>query len=159
MDYHYGKDNVKEQKALFKKQIELAKRCSLPIIIHTRDATDDTIKILKETRTKGVIHCFSGSKETANIYIKMGFKLGIGGVLTFTNSHLKDVIKEINIENLVLETDSPYLAPEPVRGSKNEPSNIVYIARKLAAIKQISEEEVAKITTKNAIEMFDLSDK
>lgn len=155
LDYHYGTDKEK-QKKLFKEQLKIAQRLNLPVVIHSRDATKDTIDILKMFNVSGVIHCFSGSLETANIYISMGYKLGIGGVLTFKNSKLYRVIENINLENIVLETDSPYLTPEPYRGKTNSSKYIPIIAKKLAEIKKASIEEVAKITTNNAYLIFDL---
>ena len=155
LDYHYGTDKEK-QKRLFKEQLKIAQRLNLPVVIHSRDATKDTIDILKMFNVSGVIHCFSGSLETANIYISMGYKLGIGGVLTFKNSKLYKVIENINLENIVLETDSPYLTPEPYRGKTNSSKYIPIIAKKLAEVKKVSIEEVAKITTNNAYLIFDL---
>lgn len=155
LDYHYGTDKEK-QKKLFKEQLKIVQRLNLPVVIHSRDATKDTIDILKTFNVSGVIHCFSGSLETANIYISMGYKLGIGGVLTFKNSKLYRVIENINLENIVLETDSPYLTPEPYRGKTNSSKYIPIIAKKLAEIKKVSIEEVAKITTNNAYLTFDL---
>ena len=155
LDYHYGTDKEK-QKKLFKEQLKIAQRLNLPVVIHSRDATKDTIDILKMYNVSGVIHCFSGSLETANIYISMGYKLGIGGVLTFKNSKLYKVIENINLENIVLETDSPYLTPEPYRGKTNSSKYIPIIAKKLAEVKKVSIEEVAKITTSNAYLIFDL---
>lgn len=155
LDYHYGTDKEK-QKKLFKEQLKIAQRLNLPVVIHSRDATKDTIDILKMYNVSGVIHCFSGSLETANIYISMGYRLGIGGVLTFKNSKLYKVIENINLENIVLETDSPYLTPEPYRGKTNSSKYIPIIAKKLAEVKKVSIEEVAKITTNNAYLIFDL---
>lgn len=155
LDYHHGTDKEK-QKKLFKEQLKIAQRLNLPVVIHSRDATKDTIDILKMYNVSGVIHCFSGSLETANIYISMGYKLGIGGVLTFKNSKLYKVIENINLENIVLETDSPYLTPEPYRGKTNSSKYIPIIAKKLAEVKKVSIEEVAKITTNNAYLIFDL---
>lgn len=156
LDYHYGKESRDQQIKLFQDQLELACRLKLPVVIHSRDATEDTIRILRNYPATGIIHCFSGSRETAEVYIKMGYKLGIGGVVTFSNSKLKDVIKEIPLHQIVLETDSPYLAPVPVRGSKNMPANIPYIAERLAEVKEVTVEEVEKMTTKSALEVFDL---
>ena len=157
LDYHYGKENMEKQKELFRYQLDLASRLSMPVVIHSRDATLDTINILKEyPNVKGIIHCFSGSLETANIYISMGYKLGIGGVLTFKNSKLYKVIEEIDLDNIILETDSPYLSPEPFRGKQNNPYNVYYVAKRIAEIKGISIEEVIDITTKNARELFDI---
>ena len=156
LDYHYGSDNKEKQILLFRKQMELAYKYKLPVVIHSRDATEDTINILKEYDVIGDIHCFSGSLETARIYIKMGYKLGIGGVVTFKNSNLYKVVDGVGIENIILETDAPYLTPEPYRGKKNSSKYIPYIAFKIANILNISVEDVAKITTENACGLFDL---
>lgn len=157
LDYHYGKDNILEQKNLFEKQLILAEKLGLPVVIHSRDATKDTIDILKKFNVTGVIHCFSGSLETANVYISMGYKLGIGGVVTFKNSNLFEVIDGIDLSNVVLETDSPYLTPEPFRGMKNSSKYIPIIAQKIANIKGISLEEVSRITLENTHNVFDLN--
>lgn len=157
LDYHYGSDTKEEQKELFEKQINIAKKYNLPVVIHTRDAIQDTYDILNDLKIKGVLHCFSGSKEMAEKFIKLGFYLGIGGVVTFKNSHLIDVIKEIGLNNIILETDSPYLSP--FRGDKNEPKNIKIIANFLSDNLNISVKELANITTNNAIALFDLNNK
>lgn len=156
LDYHYGKEDINEQKKLFEKQLELAERLKLPVVIHSRDATKDTIDTLKKYDVHGVIHCFSGSLETAKIYISMGYKLGIGGVLTFKNSKLYEVIEEIDISNIVLETDSPYLTPEPFRGKINSSKYIPLIAKRIADIKNISIEEASVNTLENTYNVFDL---
>ena len=155
LDYHYGTDKEK-QKKLFKEQLKIAQRLNLPVVIHSRDATKDTIDILKMFNVSGVIHCFSGSLETANIYISMGYKLGIGGVLTFKNSKLYEVIEKIDLKDIVLETDSPFLSPEPFRGKKNKPCNVLYVAKRIAEIKNISLEEVINTTTATAKQIFDI---
>ena len=137
--------------------MEMALRNKLPVVIHSRDATQDTIEILKEfPEVVGDIHCFSGSVETALIYISMGYKIGIGGVLTFKNSNLPTIVKKIGLENILLETDAPYLTPEPFRGKKNSSKYIPIIAKKLADIFQISLDEVGKTTSFNSIHLFDL---
>lgn len=157
LDYYYGRENKESQKELFKKQLDLAQNLKIPVVIHTRDAVEDTINILKKYNLKGVIHCFSGSLETAQIYIKLGYKLGIGGVSTFKNSKLNEILKNVELSDILLETDSPYLAPEPVRGTKNEPANIKYICNNLSVVKNINYVRVAEVTSENAIEMFDLT--
>ena len=154
LDYHYDNTNKDRQKDLFIKQIMLAKEYKFPIVIHTRDATKDTIDILKKFNIKGIIHCFSGSLETAREYINMGFYLGIGGVVTFKNSKLKDVIKEIGLDYIVLETNSPYLSP--IRGNKNFPKNIKIIAEYIASLLNISVEEVSKKTTLNVKKIYNI---
>ena len=156
LDYHYGNDNKEKQIELFRKQMEIAEKYKLPVVIHSRDATEDTINILKEYNVIGDMHCFSGSLETAKIYINMGYKLGIGGVVTFKNSNLYKVVESVGLENIILETDSPYLTPEPFRGKQNSSKYIPYIAKRIAEIRNISVEEVAEITTENACSLFDL---
>ena len=157
LDYHYGKDDQLKQIEMFIDQMHLAQELGLPVVIHSRDATEDTIKILKEfPRVTGVIHCFSGSVETAKIYVKMGYKIGIGGVVTFSNSKLFEVVEAIGIENIVLETDSPYLTPVPFRGKKNSSKYLKYVAEKISSILEISVENVSLETTKNACSVFDL---
>ena len=155
LDYHYTKENKDKQIWLFEEQLKIADVFNLPVVIHSRDATMDTINTLKKYKVKGIIHCFSGSLETANIYISMGFLLGIGGVVTFKNSKLKDVVKEVPSESIVLETDSPYLAPVPFRGEINSSKYLEYIANFIAEIKNISVEELAEITSRNASSLFD----
>ena len=156
LDYHYDDINKDKQKQIFEMQLKIAEKLSLPVVIHSRDATFDTIEILKKYKVKGIIHCFSGSLETANIYIGMGYKLGIGGVLTFKNSKLGEVVKEVSLNSIVLETDSPYLTPDPYRGKTNSSKYIPLIAEKLSQIKDVTINEVAKITTKNCYDLFDL---
>lgn len=154
LDYHYDNENKDKQKAMFIRQIDIAKQYNLPVVIHSRDATEDTYNILMEKKVKGIIHCFSGSLEMAKKYIDLGFLLGIGGVVTFKNSNLKEVIKNISLENIVLETDSPYLSPN--RGEKNEPMNIKIIAEYIADLKETTLEEVGKTTTNNVKRVFNL---
>ena len=156
LDYYYGKDTKEKQIELFISQLEIASKLNMPVVIHTRDAVKDTIEILKKYNLKGVIHCFNGSLETAREYISLGYLLGIGGVITFKNSNLPLVISLLDINNLVLETDSPYLSPEPYRGKQNEPKNIPIIAKKISDIKGVSPDEVAFITSNNVIQLFDL---
>lgn len=156
LDYYYTKENKEKQIELFKKQLKLAEEMNLPVVIHSREATEDTINILKEYNVKGVIHCFSGSIETAKIFVSMGFLLGIGGVVTFKNSNLYKVVEAVGIDNIVLETDSPYLTPVPYRGKKNSSKYIPYIAEKVAEVLDLELEKVEEITTSNAITLFDL---
>lgn len=157
LDYHYDGIDKEKQKQLFEIQLKFAEELDLPVIIHSRDAVKDTIEILSKYKVTGIIHCFSGSLETANIYIKMGYKLGIGGVVTFKNSKLPDVVKNISLDNIVLETDSPYLTPDPYRGSINSSKYIPIIAEKISIIKNIPIEKVAKITTINCNDLFDFN--
>ena len=154
LDYHWVKDNKEKQQKLFKNMILLAKELNLPVVIHSRDAFQDTYDILKQMNVKGVIHCFSGNIENAKMYTSLGFKLGIGGVSTFKNTKLKEVIKEIQISNILLETDSPYLTPEPYRGRKNEPSYIPVIAENISKLKEIPLNNLAEIIEKNVNETF-----
>lgn len=156
LDYHYTKENKTLQIKLLESQLKIAETHNLPVIIHSREATEDTINTLKKYHIKGVIHSFSGSLETAKIYIKMGYLLGINGVITFKNSKLKEVIKELPLEHLVLETDSPYLTPEPFRGKPNEPARIKEIATFISELKGISLEELARITNENIMRIFDI---
>lgn len=157
LDYHYGKEDAIKQRQLFQLQLAMAKELGLPVVIHSRDATQETLELLRDYQGKGVIHCFSGSIETAKEYIKLGFYLGIGGVVTFSNSKLLEVVREIGLEHIVLETDSPYLAPVPYRGEKNEPAHVYDIARFLSEKLSLPLEEVARITTRNACRLFDLT--
>lgn len=156
LDYHYGKDDKLEQLRLFEAQLKIAQELKMPVVIHSRDAFQDTYDCLKKYNLKGVIHCFNGSIEVANLYIKLGYYLGIGGVITFKNSKLSTVVESISLENIVLETDSPYLAPDPYRGNENLPKYIPIIVDKISNAKKISTKEVEKITTDNVFRIFDL---
>ena len=158
LDYHYTKDNRDAQISLFSKQIEIALEFNKPIVVHSRDAINDTYDIIKKYGIGHMtdIHCFSSSLEMAREFVKLGCKLGIGGVLTFKNSsRLKEVVSGIDISNLILETDSPYMTPEPFRGKRNEPYNILYVAQKISEIKNISLDDVLRITSKNSFDLFD----
>lgn len=158
LDYYWVKDNKDKQKWLFRKQIELAKKYNLPIIIHSRDAIADTLEIVKEfDGIKGVMHAYSGSLEMAKEFIKKGFYLGIGGVITFNNAKsLKEVVMNIDLSKILLETDCPYLTPVPFRGKRNESSYIPLIAKKIAEIKEITIEEVSNITDENVKTLFNI---
>lgn len=156
LDYHYNDENKDEQKEYFIKQLDLALKYDLPVIIHIREAMQECFDILKTRKNRGIIHCFSGSVEMAREYIKLGYKLGIGGVLTFKNSKLYEVIEKIDLKDIVLETDSPFLSPEPFRGKKNKPCNVLYVAKRIAEIKNISLEEVINTTTATAKQIFDI---
>ena len=159
LDYYWDTSFVKEQQEAFRTQIEWSIQYDLPIVIHTRNSMQETINIVKEYSAKGVrgiFHCFGGSYETAKEIIKAGFYLGIGGVLTYKKAGLAEVLQHIDLEHLVLETDSPYLTPVPFRGKRNESSYLSYITAKLAEVKNISQEEVAAITTANAQKIFGL---
>ena len=156
LDYYWTKDNKKKQKELFEYQLALAERVNKPVIIHSREATQDTIDILNKYKVTGVIHSFSGSYETACIYIKMGFLLGINGVITFKNCNLKDVVAKLDLGNIVLETDSPYLTPVPYRGKRNDPSHVWEIAEYIAELKGINLEQLSKETNSNIARCFDI---
>lgn len=158
LDYYWEKDNKEKQREVFRRQLKLAEKLQLPVIIHSRDSINETYEILKEfPKVKGIIHCFSGSLEMARKFIDLGYVLGIGGVVTFKNSKLYQVIEQIPLTSIVLETDSPYLSPEPVRGSTNESKNIPYIAQKIADIYNVPISEVSKVTTESVSKLFDLS--
>jgi TatD DNase family protein len=157
IDLYWDKTFFEEQKMVFKQQIEWALEYNYPISIHCREAFDPIYDILSSYKTlpKAIFHCFSGNLEQANKIIALGgFKLGIGGVITFKNSGLDKVVEQVQLEHLVLETDAPYLAPVPFRGKRNEPGYILEVAKKLAAIKDVSMTEVAKITSENAKYIF-----
>lgn len=156
LDCHYGKDNIIEQKKYFDYQLSLAEEYNLPVVIHSRDATLDTIEIIKKHKVRGVMHCFSGSFETAEILMKLGLYIGVGGVMTFKNSKVDEVIKRIPLERIVLETDSPYLTPEPYRRYQNEPKYIKDIANYLSDLKSIPLNEVISIINKNVKDIFDI---
>lgn len=156
LDYHYENADKELQKYHFRRQLELAKKYNLPVIIHSRDSIQDTYDILKEYSVKGVLHCYSGSLEMAREFIKLGFFISVGGIVTFKNAkNIIEVIKNIDLSYILLETDSPYLTPEPYRKNKNEPMYIPVIASKIAEIKGISIENVKKVTTGNAFRLFD----
>ncbi len=156
LDYHYDNFSKEKQITLFKAQLKIAEKNNLPVIIHMREATNDILNTLKEYRVKGVIHCFTGSVETANILIKMGFFLGINGVVTFKNCNLINTIKEIGIDHIVLETDAPYLTPVPFRSEKNDSSHVVDTANFIANSLGIDVKKLADITTNNAKSLFDI---
>ncbi|MCD6179277.1 MAG: TatD family hydrolase [Bacteroidales bacterium] len=160
IDLYWDKTFFSEQEEAFRFQVKLAKKYNLPIVIHSRDSFNELFNILDDIHTpelKGVFHCFTGSEEQAHKIVNdYGFKLGIGGVLTFKNSGLSEQIKNIDLKHLILETDAPYLAPTPYRGKRNQPAYIPLIAKKLAEIKGISIDKVAEITTANAEELFNL---
>lgn len=156
LDYYWTKENKVKQKELFETQLALAEKYNKPVVIHSREATQDTIEILGKYKVKGVIHSFSGSYETACTYIKMGFLLGINGVLTFKNCNLKDVLGNIDLGNIILETDSPYLTPVPFRGQKNDSSHIIDIAKFICELKNISMDELSLVTNANVLRVFDI---
>ncbi|MEI7736081.1 MAG: TatD family hydrolase [Ferruginibacter sp.] len=157
LDYYWDKTFAAEQMDAFKIQMQWALQYKIPVVIHTRNAMAETITAVKEYAhkgLKGIFHCFSGTGKDAEAIIAMGFYLGIGGVLTYKNSGIDKVVENIGIEHLVLETDAPYLSPVPFRGKRNESSYLKYVADKLAAIKNISVDDVAAVTTANAEKIF-----
>ena len=157
LDYYWTKDNIDEQKKVLIRQLDIATKYNMPIVIHSRDSIQDTYDILKRYNLKGTIHCFSSSLEMANEFIKLGYMIGVGGTVTFKNStKIQDVVKKIDLHNILLETDSPYLSPEPFRGKKNNPSNVYYVAKKISEIKNINIENVINTTGLNALSQFDL---
>ncbi|PRY48846.1 TatD DNase family protein [Arcticibacter pallidicorallinus] len=157
IDLYWEKTTLVQQQDAFRKQIRWAKELDLPIVIHCREAFDEVYQILleeKDEKLRGIFHCFSGTLEQAHRILELGFYLGIGGVLTYKNSGLDKVVQEIDLRHIVLETDSPYLAPVPFRGKTNESSYLPYIAAKVAAIKNLRIEEVAAVTTENSKRIF-----
>ena len=159
LDYYWDNEPREVQKKWFIRQLELARELDLPVLIHSREAAADTMEIMKEHAKglSGVIHCYSYSKEIAQEYIKMGFYIGVGGVVTFKNAKkLKEVVENIPLTSIVLETDCPYMAPEPNRGKRNNSAYIRYVAEKIAELKGITYEEVVEQTEKNARDMYRL---
>lgn len=158
LDYYWDKSPKDIQQQVFRKQIQLAKRVNLPIIIHNREATQDIVRILKEEKAEevgGIMHCFTGSAETAKECIEMNFLISLGGPVTFKNAKKpKEVAKEVPLDKLLVETDCPYLTPHPFRGKRNEPSYVKLVAEEIAKLKELSFEEVADQTTKNAKRIF-----
>jgi TatD DNase family protein len=169
LDYHYNFSPKDKQKEIFIEQIEIAVRRNMPIVVHTRESLDDTIAIVKKmmnsypnwreigtAQKRGVFHCFPGTAEEAKIICALGFYVSYPGIVTFKKSDSVETVQKIGLRNILLETDSPYLTPVPFRGKRNEPANIVYIGRKIAEILQITEDEVAGVTTENTIQLFNL---
>ncbi|GDX52177.1 TatD family hydrolase [Bacteroidota bacterium] len=159
LDYYWDKTFIQQQKEALHIQSKWAKDLNLPIILHTRDSMDDGIELIKEEQNgklKGIFHCFGGTIEQAQQIIDLGFLLGIGGVLTYKKSGMDVVLKNIDLKYLVMETDAPYLTPVPFRGKRNEPAYLEYILSRLSEVKNCSKEEVARITTENAINLFGL---
>ena len=157
LDFYWDKTFTKEQYEAFRMQCDLALQYDLPIVIHTRNAMQETINIVKEYAGKGlrgIFHCFGGSLESAKEIIKAGFYLGVGGVLTYKKAGLPEVLTHVSLDHLVLETDAPYLTPVPFRGKRNEPAYLQYVIERLAEVKQVSAEEVAAITSANAEKIF-----
>ncbi len=167
LDYHFF-DEYNEveieffkelQKFAFKNQIQLANKLKKPIVVHSRDAMGDTLKIIRENpvNRESLLHCYGGSVESAKELIKLGYSFSFGGVVTFKNAkNIQEVVQFLPIEKILLETDCPYLSPEPFRGKRNEPKNLIYIADKIAKIKNVSIEEVVEQTTKNTKRLYDI---
>jgi TatD DNase family protein len=160
IDLYWDKTFFAEQQEVFRRQVSLALEYDLPLVMHSRNSFDEIFQLLKEVykpELKGVFHCFTGNLEQAMHIIKMGFLLGIGGVLTYKNSGLAEVLKKIPLKHLILETDAPFLAPVPHRGIRNESAFVLDVAKKLAELKGLTLEEVAEVTTGNAIKLFKLN--
>ncbi|HKL47327.1 MAG TPA: TatD family hydrolase [Candidatus Izemoplasmatales bacterium] len=162
LDYHWDKQFMDQQKDLFIKQIKLANQHKVPISIHMRDATEDTYEILKTHKDKdltGVMHCYSGSKESMKQFLDLNMYISLAGPVTFKNAHTpKDVAKHVPLNRLLVETDSPYLSPVPYRGKQNQPRNVEFIAKEIAKIRGISFQEVSEKTYQNTVELFDLKE-
>jgi len=155
LDYYWDDVPRDQQKDIFIKQIEIAKIHGKPIVIHARDAYEETYDILKQAAHRGIMHCYSGSAQMAKRYIEIGFEISLAGPVTFKNAKVpKDVATQIGIDHLMIETDCPYLTPHPFRGKLNEPANVVYIAQEIAKLKNMEIEDVARITTFNAKKLF-----
>ena len=163
LDYHYSRDTSKKQKNLFNAQLALARELDLPVIIHSREADEDTLKALKQHAEEsenaperiGVLHCFTGDKQFASELLKLGYYISFSGIVTFRNADpLRSVAEIIPEDKILIETDSPFLAPEPKRGNRNEPAFVAYVAEKLANVRGTSTEEICRITYKNAVRLF-----
>ena len=162
LDYYWDEPDRAIQKEWFARQIHLAKEVKMPLIIHSRDAAQDTIDIMKNEKASeagGIVHCFSYTKETAKIFLDMDFSFGIGGVVTFKNSKkLKEAVEYIPMDKIVIETDCPYLSPEPFRGKRNSSLNLPYVIKAIAELKNLPEEEVTRITYENAKKIYRIKD-
>jgi len=160
-DLHWDKSFWKEQQEAFKVQVQWAKKHQLPLVIHCRESIDETIELLKpfaDEKLTGIFHCFSGSLEQAKKIIEMNFYLGIGGVATFKNGGLDKILPDLDVHRLVLETDSPYLAPVPHRGKRNEPSYLTLVAQKVCELKKMKLSELQKVTSENALKIFGIQE-
>lgn len=158
LDYYWNKDNKEKQKEVFIKQIEIANKLNLPIVIHTRDAVMDTLEVLKQNAVnkKGVFHCCPLNIELVKEALKLGFYISFSGNITFKNAKSDEIIKIVPLDKILIETDCPYLSPEPNRGKRNNSSNLIYMAEKIAEVKGIKIEEIAKITYENAKKIFEI---
>jgi TatD DNase family protein len=158
LDYHYPNSDKAQQQHFFKSHIEWAKKLNKPLVVHSRDAFDDTLRILKDTQAssvQGVFHCFTGDWDVAKKAIDMGFYIGISGIVTFKNAtHLHEVVRKLPLEKLLLETDAPWLAPHPYRGKQNTPAYIPFIGEKVAVLKGLPVEKIAEQTTENFLQLF-----
>lgn len=155
LDYFYDLDQRDEQIEMFKRQLDIAVKFNKPVVIHNRNASADIYNILKDKKARGVIHCFNDNLEMATKFMDLGFYLGVGGIITFKNNNIKNVIQSVPLDYIVLETDSPYLTPEPHRGKQNSPLNLPLIAHAISNLKDMEYNEVATITTSNAKHIFD----
>jgi len=162
IDLYWDKTFLSQQKFAFREQIKWAKELEIPIVIHARESFNEIFEIvdeLNDEKLTGIFHCFTGTLDQANKIIDyQGFKMGIGGVLTFKNSGLEKVMEEVDLKHLVLETDSPYLAPKPHRGKRNESGYVSFVAQKLADVKKMPLEDLAKVTSQNALEIFKMAE-
>jgi len=160
LDFYWDKDHKEKQIEVFQRQIELSKEYSLPLIIHMRDATEATYKVLsKYENIRGIMHCYSGSAEMVPLFIKQGLHISLGGPVTFKNGRIpKEVAKIVPLDKLLVETDSPYLSPHPFRGKTNEPAKVKLIAEEIARIKELPYSKIAEETTKNAMKLFNLKE-
>ncbi len=160
LDYHWDRSPKDVQKEIFRKQIQLAKKLNMPIVIHNREATEDVIQILQEENAKdvgGIMHCYSDSIEYLETCLEMNFYISLGGPVTFKNATLpKEVAKAVPLNKLLIETDAPYLTPHPYRGKRNEPAYVTYVAKKIAELKGISYETLCEATTQNAFRLFNI---
>lgn len=160
LDFHYDNSPREKQKQAFRAQLRLAKSLDLPVVIHTRDADEETLEILKEENADkigGIMHCFASDKKMAKEILDLGFYIAFGGLITFKNlANLREVVKEVPMNKILVETDAPYLTPDPYRGKRNEPLYVKYVVEKIAEVKGLSEEEVAKKTTENAKKVYNI---
>ncbi len=157
LDYYWTTETKEKQKYVFESMLKIAKEYNKPVIVHSRKSINDTYNLLKEYNVTGIMHCYSGSIEMAREFVKIGFLIGVGGVVTFKNAkEIKEVVSNIDLENIALETDSPYLAPEPFRGKQNKPMYVEEVAKKISEIKGITYDEVVQITGTSVVSKFDL---
>ncbi len=158
LDYYWVKDNKEEQKRIFTEQVILANELNLPVIIHSRDAHNDTLEILKKYKPKGVLHCFSGSVEVMKEVLKLGMYIGLGGAVTFKNARVPlEVAENLPLDRLLLETDCPYMSPVPMRGKRNQSTYISFVAEKIAEVKNLTKEEILTTANNNAFKLFNIS--